>query len=199
MIQINRNKTKDKIVFTIGLDSDIELMGLLRPLKQSGLIPKQQTDLPQEQHPDENGYITGTTTSKFYLIEQSFPLNQVVYGEEIFIRGMAIKGAVTDTTEEFTGYYLAVDEDVRIEYRDTENGTFFKFKPTEELTYANDVIFLLEYFELIDEPKLKSTLFIDRGINNVFESLIRLKTVNSMQELKQTGFGYFNLKDSEII
>lgn len=196
MIQINKNKTKSKLVFTVSLDSDIELMGLLRPIKQRGLASRTSEN---EEVLIDNTSITGYTTSKLYLIEQSFPLKRVVYNEEVTIRGTNLKGAVTGNTEEYTGYYLGVDENVRINYMDIGEETIFNFIQTNTITHSEDDTFLLEYFELIDEPKLESTLFIDRGINNVFESFRRLRTVDNIQELKQTGFGYFFLKDSGII
>lgn len=82
---------------------------------------------------------------------------------------------------------------VEINYIDTASGTTFSFQPFKELPYADDNVFLLQYFGLVDEPKLDSSVFIDRGINNVFESFIRLKTVANIEEMGKTGFGYFNV------
>jgi hypothetical protein len=52
---------------------------------------------------------------------------------------------------------------------------------------------------LIDEPILDTNLFINRGVNNVFESIKRLKTVANIQELQKTGFGFYKLYNKGLI
>ena len=77
--------------------------------------------------------------------------------------------------------------------------TTYKYKPRVELDYSSPYAFILKYWGIIDEPKLDTNLFINRGINNVFESVKRLKTVTNIKELEKTGFGFFKIYNKEII
>ena len=296
MIQINLNKTKNKINLTIPLDANIDLTGLLLPLNPTVVNPPPY---------DLTDYvITGRTNSKLSFITKSFPAGNVIVGTPIIIRGTELYGKIetelnsdaiiyhiyagdtanriwvwanasidgewwsNSTTydkitkirinfkddsgknyrnwltnfregsalyidnkdfEDRYGFYTVLAEPVMaekyaelqvkcdkgngsfgggskvlmrhstivgIKYTDTVSETIFEFRPMRELPYADDTVFLLQYLNLIDEPKLDSNLFINRGVNNVFESFRRLKTVANVEELEKTGFGYFNVISS---
>ena len=49
------------------------------------------------------------------------------------------------------------------------------------------------YSDTIDEPKVLSEVFIDRGVNNAFEPIKKLKNVKDLNELTKTGFGYYKI------
>ena len=95
-----------------------------------------------------------------------------------------------------TGSPLGIDDGYifpSIEYTDQNGITTYRFKPLKETGYPENIAYYLPYWGIIDEPILDSNLFINRGINNIFESVKRLKTVENIQELEKTGFGFFKL------
>ena len=95
----------------------------------------------------------------------------------------------SDTRKE---YVLYLDTPNPIFYVDNSDGTtIFKFmrnnvddKITPGLNYYSDII---------DEPKILSEVFIDRGVNNAFEPIRKLKNINDLNELVKAGFGYYKI------
>lgn len=149
-------------------------------------------ELP-EPEPILMGTITGYTSSKLSYIVKSFPLEQVT-DQPIIIRGTEMIGQITSLldADEVT-YNIRLDDDIVIYYKDVNGVTIFSFLPSYILEYSDDISFLLKYLILVDEPKLDSNLFINRGVNNVFESFRRLKTVANIQEMEKTGLGYYKM------
>lgn len=166
----------------------------------------------------EKYFIIGRTDSKFSLLDLSFTREQALklYGEEadkgfadlsdrvvpapknirvgkrIEISGTNIVGMIVSESEDRTEYVLYLDTPNPVFYVDnSDKTTIFKFmrnniddsiKPT--LNYYSDTI---------DEPKVLSEVFIDRGVNNAFEPMRRLKNVKDLNELSKTGFGYYKI------
>lgn len=206
MITMNINKMSNKVVFTIPLTADCNLMGLLEPLSAE---PK---DIDTINLVDD--FVTGETTSKLSYIKRSFPAGQFKLNERVVLRGTDIIAVVTKNDPEHQEYIMYLNkEDINpnepfedvgykfpsIMYTDKDGVTTFKYKVPKETGYPTDTAFILKHWGIIDEPKLDTNLFIDRGINNVFESFKRLKTVNNLQELQKTGFGFFNLYSKGVI
>lgn len=184
------------VTFTVAVDSEARVMGLLEPISAVTVNPDVTLvyDAP----------VTGTTSSKLAYIEKSFSLSEVQslqhVGVEVTIRGTDIRAIITSRTENTAAYSLYIDDPTfRIDYHDRADGTTtFSFKPLKELNYSNSTVFMLKYWTLIDEPKLDTNLFINRGVNNVFETLKRLKTVQNVKELEKTGFGFYKLYSQGI-
>lgn len=202
MIQMNINKLTDKVVFTIPLECDCKSMGLLKPISGvAGTID--YTELTD--------FITGQTTSKLSFIWKSFAANDYAIGKTVTIRGTDIKAVVTSDDTDYKAYrmYLVNDynpqsasdeyEYPSIWYEEKKGVTTYKYKVPKATGYSNDTAFILQYWGIIDEPNLDTNLFINRGVNNVFESFKRLKTVTNIQELEKTGFGFFKLYSGGII
>jgi hypothetical protein len=201
-MEINKNKTIGKILFTILLESEVKPMGLLYPVESTPLNYEILSNEGESISADgeELYYITGLTNSKLSYIVKSFPLNKVELNTPITIRGTAIQGIIRTPIDSAVVEYelfLTGTSVIGITYFDYSGGTTsFKFHPNVEIEYSERIFFLLHYLTLIDEPKLDSNVFIDRGVNNVFESFKRLKTVANIEELGRTGFGYFNVVSS---
>lgn len=196
MVQVNRNKMNGTVTFTVAVESESRVMGLLEPISAVTVNP--DITLVYDQP------IIGKTTSKLSYIEKSFPIAQVKAYQHVnvpvTIRGTDIKAVVTRRTETTADYSLYIDApSFRIDYRDLDNGTtIFSYKPLKELNYSDRTVFMLKYWTIIDEPNLDTNLFINRGVNNVFESLKRLKTVQNIKELEKTGFGFYKLYSQGI-
>lgn len=194
MIKLNINKLGDKVVFTVPLESECRVMGLLKPL--SSITDNIDiTDLLDE-------FITGQTTSKLSYIKKSFAAGEFRAGVVTTIRGTDIQAVVTKDDPEDKRYVMYLNEPdhfLEIEYRDADGVTTYKFKPPRQTGYSSGNAFILQYWGIIDEPNLDTNLFISRGVNNVFESVKRLKTVTNIQELGKTGFGFYKLYSNGII
>jgi hypothetical protein len=50
-----------------------------------------------------------------------------------------------------------------------------------------------EYDGIIEEPKIISEVFIDRGLNSAFERTKKLKNVRDINELSKVGLGYYKI------
>jgi hypothetical protein len=46
---------------------------------------------------------------------------------------------------------------------------------------------------VIDEPQIYSSLYIERGKNSVFENFKRIGEVDTVPELVKYGYGFFNI------
>ena len=89
-------------------------------------------------------------------------------------------------------YVLYLDTPNPILYVDNANGnTIFKYMRNnlDEVVRPG----LNYYSDMVDEPKVLSEVFIDRGTNNAFEPMRKLKNVKDLNELVKTGFGYYKI------
>jgi hypothetical protein len=48
-------------------------------------------------------------------------------------------------------------------------------------------------FGVTSQPEVQSDVFIDRGINSVFEKHLKLSEITNIDELQRYGNGFFNL------
>ncbi len=167
---------------------------------------------------DKKYFIKGKTDSKFSLLDLSYTKeqallffekeNKVTYKElgereypkpgnirvnkKITISGTDITGMILLESNNRKEYVLYLDTPNPVFYIDNSDGTtIFKFmrnniddKITPTLNYYSDII---------DEPKILSEVFIDRGITNAFEPMRKLKNINNLNELTKSGFGYYKI------
>jgi hypothetical protein len=113
-------------------------------------------------------------------------------GKRIEISGTNIVGMIVSESEDRTEYVLYLDTPNPVFYVDnSDKTTIFKFMRNN----IDDLIkpTLNYYSDTIDEPKVLSEVFIDRGVNNAFEPMRRLKNVKDLNELSKTGFGYYKI------
>jgi hypothetical protein len=52
---------------------------------------------------------------------------------------------------------------------------------------------IILYEGFIEEPKIISEVFIDRGLNSGFEKIKKLKNVTTLNELNKMGLGYYKI------
>jgi len=166
----------------------------------------------------EKYFITGKTDSKFSLLDLSFTREQALKlykddltnsyaelserpmptprniraGKRIEISGTNIVGMILSESDERKEYVLYLDTPNPVFYVDNlDKTTIFKFMRNN----IDDMVTptLNYYSDTIDEPKVLSEVFIDRGVNNAFESIKKLKNVKDLNELTKTGFGYYKI------
>lgn len=89
-------------------------------------------------------------------------------------------------------YVLYLDTENPIKYVDLGNGlsifTYLRRDDLPELT-ANMVLFN----GYIEEPKILSEVFIDRGLNSAFENVKKLKNIKNLNELTKSGLGFYKI------
>lgn len=139
-------------------------------------------------------FVTGTTDSKFNTILKSYVNNSDIIGTRILLNGTDIYAMIlrNDTIKE---YVLYVDTEYPIKYIDFPDGTTnFKYKAAPDYKIMDAKI--LYYNGLVDEPKILSEVFIDRGVNNVFEPVKRLKNIDNLKELMKVGLGYYKINST---
>lgn len=170
----------------------------------------------------EKYFIEGVTDSKFSLLDLSYPKNvafkqyQQVNEKQVILRDPS--GAIVATPPppnirvgkriEVSGTnvvgMILLESDARIEYvlyLDTPNPIFYVdnaagntiFKYMRDNSDETVRPGLNYYSDMVDEPKILSEVFIDRGTNNAFEPMRKLKNVKDLNELTKTGFGYYKI------
>jgi hypothetical protein len=89
-------------------------------------------------------------------------------------------------------YVLYLDTENPIKYIDFGTDyTIFKYMRSniEQPESANIIL----YDGFIEEPKIISEVFIDRGLNSGFEKVKKLKNATSLNELNKMGLGYYKI------
>jgi hypothetical protein len=169
----------------------------------------------------EKYFIEGITDSKFSLLDLSYPKNvalkqfenengksvtlrdangviqtpapkNIRVGKRIEISGTNVVGMILLESDARIEYVLYLDTPNPIFYVDNAAGnTIFKYMRNnlDETVKPG----LNYYSDMVDEPKVLSEVFIDRGTNNVFEPIRKLKNVKDLNELVKTGFGYYKI------
>jgi hypothetical protein len=170
----------------------------------------------------EKYFIEGVTDSKFSLLDLSYPKDvafkqyqqvnekQVILrdpsgvivatppppnirvGKRIEVSGTNVVGMILLESEARIEYVLYLDTPNPIFYVDNAAGnTIFKYmRDNSDETVRPGLNY---YSDMVDEPKILSEVFIDRGTNNAFEPIRKLKNVKDLNELTKTGFGYYKI------
>jgi len=164
-------------------------------------------------------FISGLTDSKFSLLDLSYTKQNALQqfnasnptsigksltqtslfippkvrtGQRIEISGTNVIGMILTENDNRKEYVLYLDTPNPIFYVDNPDGTtIFKFMRTAD--NVNITPSLSYYSDTVDEPKVLSEVFIDRGVNNAFEPMKKLKNVKDLNELIKTGFGYYKI------
>lgn len=181
MINISNNgKSKQ---FIINLTDDYKLGGYLANVDNETTTLDIHDEL-------EHGIktITGKTSSRLSeLINVNGEPPKV--GETIKLYENFIEGAISSILGSQTGYTIG-----SIFYFDYDNGeTIFWYQvPTLDNEYG---VFLIEDMNYIETPKIQNNIFIDRGINSVYENIHKLTLVKNIRDVETVGFGYFNVNN----
>lgn len=113
--------------------------------------------------------------------------------EQIRISGTDITGVITLYEDVRKEYTLYSDTEFPIKYVDFPDGTTtFSFSKIAEKVNGDQPL-LNKFLGLVEEPKIESSVFIERGTVNVYEPFTKLKKVKSLNEMTKFGFGYFKM------
>lgn len=126
--------------------------------------------------------------SKMIVIDNSF-IDRT--HKRILIPGTGIVGMILSEGN-ISEYILYLDTPNPIKYIDFPDGrTIFIYKRADD--HIDNTGNMILYPGLVEEPKIISEVFIDRGANNAFEPIKRLKNVKSLNELTKLGLGYYKI------
>ena len=136
---------------------------------------------------------TGDESGKKIEVIRSQENNNIVRTKiKFMIPGLDISAMILLDDDKTPEYVLYLDTQNPIKYVDFGEGyTIFKYMRSniEEAETAN-IIF---YDGFIEEPKIISEVFIDRGLNSGFEKMKKLKNVTDLNELNKMGLGYYKI------
>jgi hypothetical protein len=97
-----------------------------------------------------------------------------------------------DPINNLSEYVLYLDTPNPIKYLDLGDGrSIFTYLRSDDIpnTTANMVLF----DGYSEEPKIISEVFIDRGVNNPFERVKKLKNTKNLNELTKNGLGFYKI------
>ena len=151
--------------------------------------------------------ITGTKTFSFMAIWSSRLSEKKLYGSDSYSGITATTKTISGVTVNYTGYTID-----GLSYEDYDTGyTQITGKTPSYLTASgstigNDSDFATEYvinkmltrnehfLGFIEQPRVYSDIFVERGKLGVMELNLRLGEIDNMGELSVYGNGYFNVK-----
>ena len=97
-----------------------------------------------------------------------------------------------DTISGINEYVLYLDTENPIKYIDLGNGlTIFSYLRQDDQPDLTTNMILYDGY--VEEPKIISEVFIDRGLNTAYEKVKKLKNVKSINELTKMGLGYYKI------
>lgn len=135
----------------------------------------------------------GDENNKPTLINEDLTDNELTrVGLKFTIPGLDISAMILVDSPTNPEYVLYLDTENPIKYIDFGNEfTIFKYMRSniEEPETANIIL----YDGFVEEPKIISEVFIDRGLNSGFENMKKLKNVTDLNELTKTGLGYYRI------
>jgi hypothetical protein len=89
-------------------------------------------------------------------------------------------------------YVLYTETENPIKYIDLGGGlSRFMYMRSHDETQSS--VNMVLYDGIIEEPKIISEVFIDRGLNSAFERIKKLKNIKNMNELNKVGLGYYKI------
>jgi len=99
---------------------------------------------------------------------------------------------LTENASGLIEYVLYLETENPIKYIDLGNGLsrFIYMRSHNETEVTANMVL---YDGIIEEPKIISEVFIDRGLNGAFERTKKLKNVRNINELSKMGLGYYKI------
>mgnify|MGYP003567178914 CR=1 FL=1 len=190
-------RSPDKYFVEGTTDSKFTLLDLSLPKERAMNLEKEnspQTSNILIKNPNELDGESGSVTTTNVK-----PTDEIRCGKRIEISGTNIIGMILSESETLVKYVLYIDTKTPILYTENksdgidniDNMTTFRY-----MRYNTDeeVKPTLNYYsDTIDEPKVLSEVFIERGVNNAFEPIKKLKNIKDLNELTKSGFGYYKI------
>jgi hypothetical protein len=145
--------------------------------------------------PNNSEFVTlvGDNSGKPTIQPENLDQNIILRtGIKFVIPGLDISAMILVDDPVNPEYVLYLDTENPIKYIDFGGDyTIFKYMRSniEQPESANIIL----YEGFIEEPKIISEVFIDRGLNSGFEKVKKLKNVTSLNELNKMGLGYYKI------
>lgn len=139
-------------------------------------------------------FITGSTISRLSDLSQYGPIEYQV-AQTVNLPGGG-SGVVNYLTTQLTGYTIN-----NVDYIDFPNGTSIFVVASSGLTAdmlvqsaitKNEVL-----MNVIDQPQLFSSVFVERGKNSALENFRRIGEVSTMYDLVNYGYNFFNIETGQ--
>ena len=136
----------------------------------------------------------GNKNNENTIVEETLADNMVIRSNvNLDIPGLDVSAMIlSESKNGGYEYILYLNTENPIKYIDLPEGlTIFKYMRSHiepEITPN-----LVVYDGIIDEPKIVSEVFIDRGLNSAFERMKKLKNITSINELNKLGLGYYKI------
>ena len=151
--------------------------------------------------------VVGTKTFSFMAIGSSRVSEKKLYGSNVYSGITATTKTVSGVTMNYTGYTIdgLYYEDYDTGYTQI-TGTTPNYFTASGTTIGNTSDFATEYvinkmltrnehfLGFIEQPRVYSDIFVERGKLGVMELNLRLGEIDNMGELSVYGNGYFNVK-----
>lgn len=138
-------------------------------------------------------FITGSTISRLTDL-QMYGSNQYQVGQTVNLAGGGY-GVVNYITSQYTGYTIN-----NTDYIDYPSGISIFIVSSSGLTSdmlvqsaitKNEVL-----MNVIDQPQLFSSVFVERGKNSALENFRRIGEVSTMNDLVNYGYNFFNIENN---
>lgn len=99
---------------------------------------------------------------------------------------------LSETRAGLIEYVLYTETENPIKYIDLGNG-LSRFMYMRSHDETETTVNMVLYDGIVEEPKIISEVFIDRGLNSAFERMKKLKNVKDINELGKVGLGYYKI------
>jgi hypothetical protein len=125
-------------------------------------------------------------------VEVDYTNNDLIrLGQKFIIPGLDISAMILAEGAN-PEYVLYLDTENPIKYVDLDNNLsifeYMRSNTVDEVTTN-----LIAFEGLIEEPKIYSDVFIDRGLNSGFEKVKKLKNIKNIDSLVKTGLGFYKI------
>ena len=113
---------------------------------------------------------------------------------KFIIPGLGISAMILVDDPKYAEYVLYLDTENPVKYVDFGNNlSIFSYMRSNVVTPPTPNLVLFD--GLIEEPKIVSEVFIDRGLNSAFERAKKLKNVKNINQLSKLGLGYYKINN----
>jgi len=171
-------------------DSKADLIS--KYFKKSDFLKTTETLKPTQKL--EYKKIVGGENNEIVVQEESLAKNNIIRTRvKLDVPGLDIFAMILSETEVgILEYVLYLETENPIKYIDLGDGlcTFMYMRTHNDTEITANMVL---YDGIIEEPKVISEVFIERGLNSAFERMKKLKNIKDINELTKTGLGYYKI------
>jgi hypothetical protein len=171
-------------------DSKADLIS--KYFKKSDFLKTTETLKPTQKL--EYKKIVGGENNEIVVQEESLAKNNIIRTRvKLDVPGLDIFAMILSETEAgILEYVLYLETENPIKYIDLGDGlcTFMYMRTHNDTEITANMVL---YDGIIEEPKVISEVFIERGLNSAFERMKKLKNIKDINELTKTGLGYYKI------